>query len=182
MPPLRSYSCISCGDLAAERLGFCPGCCREGSYFAVTHKRLAGLVPDRRVVTAKQLWAQRGRFLPLNQAWQRVLVALPGGAGSWLLTCHGPAGCGKMTTTLGLAGHLADLGHVVLANLIETGFSTATSEILRRLELRSDQVLLACMAALGSARSVPAAEPGLNMFIECGTRPRVVTNRWNHAT
>jgi predicted ATP-dependent serine protease len=142
-----AFICPDCKITADSKLPVCLGCGSHAGYWPVMHRALDGVVADTKVITSKQLWAKRGRFLDLPAEWQKVVGALPSGSASWLMQVHGPPGSGKTTFALRLLGALSDLGLVSLADLFETGFGVQSSGILQRLELRSERVLICCVGS-----------------------------------
>lgn len=137
------YGCVSCGSVADERLSICPCCGAWSTFFGLARRPFEGLVRDSAVKTARELWAARGAWLDLSAEWSEVLGRVP--RGSWCGCVYGPPGSGKSTALLRLADALAEEGGPVFVNALEEGHAVSVSEKLRRLELRRDDIYIACI-------------------------------------
>ena len=81
MPATTSFFCTHCKVVADSKLEVCLACGSHAGYWPLLHRLHEGALPDTRVVTSRELWAKRGKFLSLEDEWSEVLGALPAGAG-----------------------------------------------------------------------------------------------------
>jgi predicted ATP-dependent serine protease len=110
----------------------------------VTAPRVA--LPDTAVKTAAELAAGASKWLELPPEIKGVFGTLP--VGTWSMALWGPPGSFKSTSALVLGGALCQhLGRVVYLSL-EEGHGAAVGERLRRLEIRRQDLLIACMPDL----------------------------------
>lgn len=165
MPLLTCVNCFSTTDLP---LIVCSNCGTWRSFTHLAKKPSAGYVPDQAVATAKELSQKRSTFLSNSKEVKDFMGEVP--AGQWGLCLYGEPGSFKSTTALILANQLCQSLGPVLYNSLEEGHGSSISLRLQRLEIRRDDLYIACLT-------------NLNTIIETAKELRckvVVFDSWNY--
>ena len=142
-----AFACTRCGGRADQLVRYCVRCGGYDSFVAVVRGPGDGVLGDTAVVSAATLYKRQGTFWKLSQEWTEVLGRLP--RSPFVLAIHGPPGAGKTTTTVRLASHLCEIGAgPVLVDQLEEGTGAAFVDVLRRLEVAREDLLVTCTASL----------------------------------
>jgi predicted ATP-dependent serine protease len=152
------YVCQECAAIADVPLFVCTRCMGHHSFLPIVIPPFVAEVPDRAVRSARDLAGAQSSFLNLQGDVARVVGRLP--TTLWSLGVYGPAGAGKSTLLLLLAAALERCLGPTLFVAVEEGFSTSMIEKLKRLEIRSAEIHIACLASpaavLGAIEEVGA--------------------------
>jgi DNA repair protein RadA/Sms len=145
------WRCKDCQELSDERLAVCPSC---GAWGTLVGENAAGRclsVPPRArgaLISTRDLAKLDRPSLPLSPAWKELLGSLPSCFG---LMVYGPPGSGKSHWLMLFAAELARFAPVLYV-ASESGQSNATIQMVQRLEVYSDKILVS--SAISAAEIV----------------------------
>lgn len=142
------WFCCSCGASSGARLSVCVRCFASGAMLPVMTSPYASEVADSAIRTARDLAAAKSSSLDLGPELAEIVGVLP--LGLWSLATYGPPGSGKSTLLLLLADRLTHALGPVLYVAAEEGHAASMSAKLVRLEMRSDEVHIACLSSPGA--------------------------------
>lgn len=144
------FVCVRCGARCAIQAGYCLRCGYPGTFVPVVVGPADAVLSDTpaAVVSMRELYRRSANFLDLGPEWVEVFGRWP--AEPSITALYGPPGCGKTTTVTSLTAHLAERGlSPAIVNQLEQGTGPSYSELVRRLEIFRDDVLVCCTPNLG---------------------------------
>lgn len=144
--PGAAWTCSGCYTVAPTQL---PWCSRCGSWdgYVLRVQRPVSPVQDTAVRSAAELARGTSSWLPLSGPVAEVFGPLP--VGLWSMAIWGPPGAWKSTSALLLSEALCQASGPTLYLSLEEGHGATLAERLRRLEIRRDDLLVACQSDLG---------------------------------
>ncbi|MGD0088549.1 MAG: AAA family ATPase [Planctomycetota bacterium] len=142
------WRCKECDWPSTEHLAVCQNCGAWGSLVSDTAAGPRNAVLPRvrgALVSTKDLARMDRPSLPLSAAWKNLFGSLPSCFG---LMVYGPPGSGKSHWLMLLAAELARFAPVLYV-ASESGQSNATIQMVQRLEVYSDRILVSSAISAG---------------------------------